>query len=156
MEPTHAPRYARHRFPAEVISHAIWLYVRFPLSLRMVEEMLAARGILVSHEGTVAVTWTRLNEPCRTGRSGRKTEELIDETDFACRLTFPLDAMTAAHHPHDFKTLQGRRGGFHRLEAARRSDYALERAMIRLNDVIQRLRGAVLHVLRQQPFVLQA
>ena len=42
--------YARHRFPAEVISHAVWLYFRFPLSLRMVEEMLAARGILVSHE----------------------------------------------------------------------------------------------------------
>src|ERR687898_512684 len=43
-------RYAGHRFPPEVISHTIWLYFRFPLSLRMVEEMLAARGILVSHE----------------------------------------------------------------------------------------------------------
>src|SRR5919202_1531601 len=43
-------RYAGHRFPPEVISHAVWLYFRFPLSLRMVEEMLAARGILVSHE----------------------------------------------------------------------------------------------------------
>src|ERR671910_1213587 len=42
--------YAGYRFPAEVISHAVWLYFRFPLSLRMVEEMLAARGILVSHE----------------------------------------------------------------------------------------------------------
>ncbi len=50
MENARHPRYARHRFPAEVISHAIWLYFRFPLSLRMVEEMLAARGILVSHE----------------------------------------------------------------------------------------------------------
>jgi putative transposase len=44
------PRYARHRFPAEVISYAVWLYFRFPLSLSMVEEMLAARGIEVSHE----------------------------------------------------------------------------------------------------------
>jgi putative transposase len=43
-------RYAGHRFPAEIISHAIWLYFRFPLGLRMVEEMLAARGITVSHE----------------------------------------------------------------------------------------------------------
>src|SRR5918999_3655123 len=43
-------RYAGYRFPPEVISHAIWLYFRFPLSLRMVEEMLAARGIVVSHE----------------------------------------------------------------------------------------------------------
>ena len=45
-----SPSYAGHRFPAEIISHAVWLYVRFPLSLRMVEEMLAARGIVVSHE----------------------------------------------------------------------------------------------------------
>src|ERR1700748_340010 len=44
------PSYAGHRFPAEVISHAVWLYFCFPLSLRMVEEMLAARGIIVSHE----------------------------------------------------------------------------------------------------------
>ena len=43
-------RYEGHRFPAEVIGHAVWLYFRFPLSLRMVEEMLAARGIVVSHE----------------------------------------------------------------------------------------------------------
>src|ERR671913_834990 len=50
MKNTRHPRYARYRCPAEVISYAIWLYFRFPLSLRMVEEMLAARGILVSHE----------------------------------------------------------------------------------------------------------
>ncbi len=42
--------YAGYRFPPEVISHAVWLYYRFPLSLRMVKEMLAARGIIVSHE----------------------------------------------------------------------------------------------------------
>ena len=42
--------YTGYRFPDEVISHAVWLYFRFPLSLRMVEEMLAARGIIVSHE----------------------------------------------------------------------------------------------------------
>src|SRR5215203_5350104 len=50
MKKTRHPRYARHRYPAEVISQAVWLYFRFPLSLRMVEEMLAARGIIVSHE----------------------------------------------------------------------------------------------------------
>jgi putative transposase len=50
MKPTRYARYARHRFSAEVISYAVWLYFRFPLSLRMVEEMLAARGIEVSHE----------------------------------------------------------------------------------------------------------
>jgi putative transposase len=50
MKNAHPPCYTRHRFPTEVISYAIWLYFRFPLSLRMVEEMLAARGIEVSHE----------------------------------------------------------------------------------------------------------
>jgi putative transposase len=50
MIPPTKPSYAGYRFPPEVISHAIWLYFRFPLSLWMVEEMLAARGILVSHE----------------------------------------------------------------------------------------------------------
>src|ERR671917_987162 len=50
MKSTRHPRHARHRFPAEVISHAVWLYFRFPFSLRMVEEMLAARGIEVSYE----------------------------------------------------------------------------------------------------------
>ena len=50
MTPPITPSYAGHRFPPEVISHAVWLYFRFPLGLRMVEEMLAARGITVSHE----------------------------------------------------------------------------------------------------------
>lgn len=44
------PLYRRHRFPAEVIAHAVWLYLRFPLSLRMEEDLLAARGIIVSHQ----------------------------------------------------------------------------------------------------------
>jgi putative transposase len=42
--------FARYRFPAAVISHAVWLYFRFPLSLHMVEELLATRGIVDSHE----------------------------------------------------------------------------------------------------------
>ena len=44
------PSYAGYRFPAEIISHAVWLYFRFPLSLRRVDELLASRGIMVSHE----------------------------------------------------------------------------------------------------------
>src|SRR5712671_36629 len=43
-------RYAGYRYPAEIIGHAVWLYFRFALGLRMVEELLAARGIIVSHE----------------------------------------------------------------------------------------------------------
>src|SRR5215204_3645894 len=50
MTTTTRPSYAGCRYPPEVISHAVWLYFRFPLSLRMVEEMLAARGIVVSPE----------------------------------------------------------------------------------------------------------
>jgi putative transposase len=50
MKKSRPALYARHRFPTEVIGLAVWLYFRFPLSLRMVEEMLAARGIEVSHE----------------------------------------------------------------------------------------------------------
>ena len=42
--------YAGYCFPAEVITQAVWLYFRFPPSLRMIEEMLAPRGIVVSHE----------------------------------------------------------------------------------------------------------
>lgn len=42
--------YARPQFPAVVIRHAIWLYVRFMLSYRDVEELLAERGLEVSYE----------------------------------------------------------------------------------------------------------
>ncbi len=50
MATSGCPSYAGYRFPAEVISHAVWLYLRFPLSLRMVDELLAARGIIASYE----------------------------------------------------------------------------------------------------------
>jgi transposase-like protein len=42
--------YARHRFPAEVISHCVWLYFRFSLSYRDVEELMAERGVTVTYE----------------------------------------------------------------------------------------------------------
>ena len=44
------PRYRCHRFPTEVIARAVWLYFRFPLSLRLVEDLLAVRGIIVSQQ----------------------------------------------------------------------------------------------------------
>ena len=47
---THKPSYHRHRFPSEIISHAIWLYHPFSLSFRKVEELLAERGITVTYE----------------------------------------------------------------------------------------------------------
>jgi putative transposase len=50
MTPPCIPSHALYWFPAEVISYAVHLCFRFPLSLWMVEEMLAVRGIEVSHE----------------------------------------------------------------------------------------------------------
>ncbi len=47
---TKKPSYHRHRFPSEIISHAVWLYHRFCLSFREVEELLAERGITVTYE----------------------------------------------------------------------------------------------------------
>ena len=44
------PNYTRHRFPAPIIGHAIWLYHRFSLSFRDVEDLLAERGVTVSYE----------------------------------------------------------------------------------------------------------
>jgi len=42
--------YKRHRFPPEIIQYAVWLYYRFNLSYRDVEDLLAERGIAVSHK----------------------------------------------------------------------------------------------------------
>jgi putative transposase len=47
---TEPPLYRRHRFPGEIISHAVWLYHLFSLSLRDIELILAERGVVVTHE----------------------------------------------------------------------------------------------------------
>jgi putative transposase len=49
MKPPPDPRY-RRRFAAEIISHAVWLYHVFSLSLRDVELLLAERGVVISYE----------------------------------------------------------------------------------------------------------
>ncbi len=54
--PTATTAYKSHRFPQEIISHATWLYFRFSLSYRDVEELLAERGIIVTYE-TVRQWW---------------------------------------------------------------------------------------------------
>src|ERR671919_906849 len=48
--PADPERYKNHRFPGEIISHGVWLYYRFTLSYRDVEELLFERGIGVTHE----------------------------------------------------------------------------------------------------------
>jgi len=47
---TNIPTYQGYRFPPDIISHAVWLYHRFCLSFRDVEDLLAERGIIVSYE----------------------------------------------------------------------------------------------------------
>ena len=47
---TPTPLYRRHRFPAEIISHSVWLYFRFALSYRDVEEIMAVRGVTLTYE----------------------------------------------------------------------------------------------------------
>jgi putative transposase len=68
--------YKRHRFPPEIIAHAVWLYFRFPLSLRLVEEMLLERGIVVSYE-TVR-RWALKFGPGYTRRLKRKAPSRHD------------------------------------------------------------------------------
>src|SRR4030088_2878139 len=60
--------YARHQFPPAVIQHAVWLYLRFTLSYRDVEDLLAERGLDISYE-TVR-RWVRKRCLDATFRSG--------------------------------------------------------------------------------------
>ena len=47
---TATPSYKGHRYPVEIINHCVWLYFRFALSFREVEELMLARGVAVSYE----------------------------------------------------------------------------------------------------------
>ena len=64
--------YRRHRFPPSIIQHAIWLYLRFTLSYREVEDLLAERGLDLSYEtvrrwvlkfGPAVARWLRERRP---------------------------------------------------------------------------------------------
>ena len=50
MDTSTAPSYRGYRFPAQIISHCVWLYFRFCLSYRDVQEMMLERSVVVSHE----------------------------------------------------------------------------------------------------------
>lgn len=63
--------YKRYRFPPQIIAHAVWLCFPFPLSLRLVEEMLLERGIVVPYE-TVR-RWATKFGPSYARRLKRKT-----------------------------------------------------------------------------------
>ena len=48
--PAASSPYRRHRIPAEIINHFVWLYFRFALSFRDVEEIMAMRGVALTYE----------------------------------------------------------------------------------------------------------
>jgi transposase-like protein len=63
--------YKRHRFPVEIISHFIWLYDRFSLSYRDVEELMAERGVTLSHEAVGTVIARAHCSICAIGQTGK-------------------------------------------------------------------------------------
>jgi putative transposase len=73
---TKTNRYPDYRFPREIISHGVWLYHRFALSLRDVEELLAMRGVLATYE-TVR-QWCRKFGPGYASKLKRRQGQLGD------------------------------------------------------------------------------
>ncbi len=88
---SHTPTYHGYRFPPAIISHAVWLYHRFSLSFRDVEDLLAQRGIVVSYE-TIR-QWCEKFGPGYAARLKRRQGRLGD--------TWHLDEV--------FVTIRGRR-----------------------------------------------
>jgi putative transposase len=75
--------YARHRFPPDVIRHAVWLYLRFTLSYRDVEDLLAERGLIVSNESIrrwVLKFGPVIAKNLRTSRPQASTRWHLDES----------------------------------------------------------------------------
>jgi len=68
--------FACHQFPPDVIRHAVWLYLRFTLSLRDVEEMLAERGLDLTYE-TVR-RWATNSARCLLGSCGSDDSDRPD------------------------------------------------------------------------------
>ncbi len=89
-----------------------------------------------AQDGSVALPAIGQNEPTGAASSCGKTEQLVHQSDFACHARMPQHAVTSADHSHRLKTLQGRGGSLHALEPAGRLDDPLERAVIRLDDVV--------------------
>jgi transposase-like protein len=92
--------------PAGVIVHAVWLYFRFPLSLRMVEDRLAPRGIVVTPQ-TVRGRAEHLHQPARRRerimkrfKSRRRRQRFlsIHHDPIANPFRLPRDTLSSAHH----------------------------------------------------------
>ncbi|MFB7957640.1 IS6 family transposase [Streptomyces sp. NPDC056045] len=67
------PSYKGHRYSVEIIAHCVWLYFRFSLSFREVEELMLERGVLVSHE-TVRRWYTKFGQAYANGLGRRRVQ----------------------------------------------------------------------------------
>jgi putative transposase len=79
--PSRDPLYRGNRFPAEIISHAVWLYFRFALSHRDIEELLAERGVQVSYEAIRL--WCQRFGPIFAGTLRRRRSRSADKRHLA-------------------------------------------------------------------------
>ena len=78
-----APSYKGFRFPSEIISHAVWLYYRFSLSFRDVEDLLAERGIVVSYE-TIR-QWCQKFSPVYAAKLKRRSPSTANASIYGVR-----------------------------------------------------------------------
>jgi len=98
MNPSPAPNaYQRHRFPAEIISHCVWLYFRFCLSYRDVEELMAERGVILTYEAVRY--WCRKfahstgfsGSVCHRSAKASRREDLQIKEPIMCRYSSAFD-----------------------------------------------------------------
>ena len=82
-EPADRSPYRGYRFPPEIIAHAVWLYFRFHLSFRDVQDLLAERGIVVSHE-TIRQWCTKFGATFR-GRAASTTRASLATSGISTR-----------------------------------------------------------------------
>ena len=82
VDATPSSLYKGHRFPVEIISHCVWLYHRFPLSLRDVQEMMTDRGVSVSYD--------TIHQWCR--KFGHSFANDVPAQPFARKIGFGYDA----------------------------------------------------------------
>ena len=99
--------YRGHRFPKEIISHSVWLYFRFGVSFRDVEELMAARGVLVSYEtvrrwcekfGQASAAGLRKRRP-RTGDKWHLDEVFLKINGVTHYLWRAVETWRCSRHP---------------------------------------------------------
>ena len=101
-------RYPCYRYPAAIISHAVWLYYRFTLSFRDVEDLLAQRGITVSYE-TVrhwCETFGLAYDCARTARPAKRQRLLPEAARWALAVLL-LRGLTARNGRPNFRIVRG-------------------------------------------------